>query len=106
MKTIEQLADELRHAAYIAAARTVGPGRNLPTVIRRLSEVDFMFIEFASVILTGKKGTPERVNESTDEALRPVVQVPRGRRPSLPARDRGVAAADGRRNGTADAGTA
>lgn len=106
MKTVEQLADELREAAYIAAAGTVGPGRNLQTVYRRLSEVDFMFIEFASVILTGKKGPPVHANESTDEALRPVVQVPCRLRPSLPARDRGVAAAESRGHGEADAGTA
>lgn len=106
MKTVEQLADELRHSAYIAAASTVGPGRNLQTVYRRLSEVDFMFIEFAEFILNGKKGTPDRGNEQTDEALRGVVQVPRGRRTSLPARDCGLAATNGRRTGEADAGTA
>jgi hypothetical protein len=76
LKTQEQLAAELRRAAYIAAAGTVEPGRNLMTVLRRLSQVDYIFDEFAYFIINGKKKTHKHGNESNHKDRSKVACVP------------------------------
>lgn len=95
MKTVEQLADEVRRAAYLAAADTVAPGRSLQTVYARLSSVDFMFQEFAAFILTGRKETPEHGNESDHADRGEVAGVSPDKRTSHRARHPRGAAAGG-----------
>lgn len=95
MKTVEQLAAEVRRAAYLAAADTVAPGRSLQTVYARLSSVDFIFREFAEFILNGKKGTPEHGNESNHAGRGEVAGVSPGARTSHRARHPRGAAAGG-----------
>jgi hypothetical protein len=75
MKSQEQLASELRRAAYIAAAGAVSPGRNLRTVLARLERVDFMFDEFAYFIINGKKKTPDHGNEQNHQDRSKVARV-------------------------------
>ncbi len=75
MKSQEQLASELRRAAYIAAAGAVSPGRNLRTVLARLERVDFMFDEFARYIFTGKKAPPDHGNEQDHQDRSKVARV-------------------------------
>lgn len=50
----EALASAMRAAVMLAAARLVGPGRTLETVLERVTAVEFMFLDVAKWVLHGK----------------------------------------------------
>lgn len=50
----KQLAEEIRNAACLAAARLLTPERNLPVVLVRIEVVSFMIEDLAEWIIDGK----------------------------------------------------
>ena len=87
MTTPEQLASELRQAAYIAAAGGIGPGHTLESVMQRLAAVDFMFLEFAQFILHGKKSIPDHGNEPNHQDRSEVARISSAKRVGNHPRD-------------------